>query len=50
MRRVRVARLPPEVEDKTLKIALGSYGEIVTFSRKYGQMPIAIVFSVEYVW
>jgi len=28
MRRVRVASLPPEVEDKTLKMALGAFGEI----------------------
>jgi len=28
MRRVRVASLPPEVEDKTLKMALGALGEI----------------------
>jgi len=28
MRQVRVASLPPEVEDKTLKMALGAFGEI----------------------
>jgi len=28
MRRVRVASLSPEVEDKTLKMALGAFGEI----------------------
>jgi len=28
MRRVRVASLPPEVEDKTLKMVMGAYGEI----------------------
>jgi hypothetical protein len=28
MRQVRVASLPPEFEDKTLKIALGAFGEI----------------------
>jgi len=28
MGRVRVASLPPEVEDKTLKMVMGAYGEI----------------------
>jgi len=28
MRRVRVASLPSEVEDKTLKMALGAFGEV----------------------
>jgi len=28
LRRVRVASLPPEVENKTLKMALGAFGEI----------------------
>jgi hypothetical protein len=28
MQRVRVANLPPEVADRTLKMALGAYGEI----------------------
>jgi hypothetical protein len=28
MRRVRVANLHPEVADRTLKMALGAYGEI----------------------
>jgi hypothetical protein len=28
MRRVKVASLPPEAEDKTLKMAMGAYGEI----------------------
>ena len=50
MRRVRVASLPPEVEDKILKMVMGSYGEYGTFSRKHGQMPIAIGLTVEYVW
>ena len=50
MRRVRVASLPPEVEDKTLKMAMVAYGEIGTFSRKHGQMPIAIGIKVDYVW
>ena len=37
MRGVSVASLPPEVDDKTLKMVMGAFGEIVTFSRKYGQ-------------
>ena len=28
MRRVRVTNMPPEVADRTLKAALGAYGEI----------------------
>jgi len=29
MRRVRVANIPPEVEEKTLKMAPGAFGEIL---------------------
>jgi len=50
MRRGRLASLPPEVEDKTLKMVLGAVGENVTFNRKYEQMPIAFGFPMEYVW
>jgi hypothetical protein len=41
MRRVRLANLPPEVADRTLKMVLGAYGEIrdipaETWSNAYG--------------
>jgi hypothetical protein len=50
MRRVTVASLTPQVEDKTLKMAMGAFGEIVIFNGKYGQMPITIGFPMGYVW
>jgi len=50
MRRVRVTNLPPEVADRTLKTALGTYGEIrdiqaETWSNAY-RYPVANVIRI----
>ena len=50
MRRVRVASLPPEVEHKTLKMAMGAYGEIRDIQAEISSNAIDTGFPVEYLW
>ena len=50
MRRVRVASLPPDVEYKTLKMAMGAYGEIRDIQAEISSNAIDTGFPVEYLW
>ena len=50
MRQVREASLPPKWKTRPWKWRWVHLVKYVIFSRKYGQMPIAIGFPIEYVW
>jgi hypothetical protein len=50
MREVRVVNLPPEVEDKTLKMTLGAFGEICDIQPEIWPNVYRYQVSMEYVW